>query len=71
MWGCIIWRPRFTEYLHECVKRHGISDFALIMNSAIRDGLLFRGVHMAGEPYIDLGTYEEILELDRRYRVED
>lgn len=28
MWGCILWRPRFTEYLHDCVCRSGISDFA-------------------------------------------
>jgi len=28
MWGCILWRPRFTEYLHACVSQHGISDFA-------------------------------------------
>ncbi|MEZ4618571.1 MAG: sugar phosphate nucleotidyltransferase [Caldilineaceae bacterium] len=21
MWGCMIWRPRFTEYLHSCVAR--------------------------------------------------
>jgi glucose-1-phosphate thymidylyltransferase len=70
MWGCIIWRPRFTEYLHDCVEQ-GISDFARIMNSAIADGMCFRGVHITDGLYIDLGTYEEILEMDRRYREED
>jgi glucose-1-phosphate thymidylyltransferase len=70
MWGCIIWRPRFTEYLHDCVTRQGISDFALIMNQAIAAGFRFRGVHMAGGTYIDLGTYEEIMELDQRFREE-
>ena len=70
MWGSIIWRPRFTEYLHECVCRSGISDFARIMNCAIIDGLKFRGVHIDDGLYIDLGTYEEIMELDRRYREE-
>ena len=70
MWGCIIWRPRFTEYLHACVAQQGISDFAQIMNNAIADGLRFRGVHMVGGTYIDLGTYEEIIELDRRLRQE-
>jgi len=68
MWGCIIWRPRFTEYLHECVYEHGISDFARIMNDAIGDGMKFRGVHMADGAYIDLGTYEEIADLDKKYR---
>jgi glucose-1-phosphate thymidylyltransferase len=71
MWGCIIWRPRFTEHLHNCVFEQGISDFAQIMNSAISTGMQFRAVHMASGNYIDLGTYEEIMELDRRYREED
>jgi glucose-1-phosphate thymidylyltransferase len=68
MWGCIIWRPKFTEYLHDCVVNQGLSDFARIMNNAIEAGMKFKGVHMAGGTYIDLGTYEEIAELDRRYR---
>ena len=68
MWGCIIWRPRFTEYLHDCVGMQGISDFAVIMNNAIKDGMRFRAAHMPDGLYIDLGTYEEVLELDRRYR---
>ena len=70
MWGCIIWRPRFTEYLHKCVDEEGISDFAKIMNDAIAIGMKFRGVHMPDGNYIDLGTYEEIADLDRKYREE-
>ena len=67
MWGSIIWRPRFTEHLHNYVQQ-GIGDFALIMNDAIAKGMKFRGVHMVNQPYIDLGTYDEIMEMDRRYR---
>ncbi len=67
MWGSIIWRPRFTEHLHDYVQQ-GIGDFALIMNDAIAKGMKFRGVHMVNQPYIDLGTYDEIMEMDRRYR---
>jgi glucose-1-phosphate thymidylyltransferase len=70
MWGCIIWRPRFTEYLHECVAEKGISDFARIMNDAITAGMRVRGVRVVNGTYIDLGTYEEIMELDDRYREE-
>jgi len=70
MWGCIIWRPKFTEYLHECVQVKKISDFALIMNSAIQEGFRFKGVHIADGIYIDLGTYDEIMEMDRRFRGE-
>jgi glucose-1-phosphate thymidylyltransferase len=68
MWGCIIWRPKFTEYLHQCVFEEGVSDFAKIMNDAIALGLKFRGVHMKESTYIDLGTYEEIADLDKKYR---
>ncbi len=68
MWGCIIWRPPFTEYLHSCVCEHGVSDFAKIMNDAIRNGMRFRGSLMQDGTYIDLGTYEEIADLDKRYR---
>ena len=69
MWGCIIWRPRFTEYLHECVSS-GISDFAQIMNNAIADGIKMGCVHNNAGVYIDLGTYDEIMEMDRRFRQE-
>lgn len=70
MWGCIIWRSRFTEHLHECVNQKGISDFAYIMNSAITAGFHFRGFYVTEGVYIDLGTYEEIMEFDQRYREE-
>src|SRR5262249_34254698 len=70
MWGCIIWRPRFTEYLHDCVNEQGLSDFALIMNNAIAAGMYFRGYHVSPGSYTDLGTYEEIMEFDRRHREE-
>ena len=70
MWGCIIWRPKFTEYLHHCVFEEGISDFARIMNDAISMGMKFLGVHMVDGTYIDLGTYEEIADLDKKYREE-
>jgi glucose-1-phosphate thymidylyltransferase len=70
MWGCIVWRPRFTEFLHDAVERQGISDFAQIMNNAIKEGLCFRGAHITNGTYIDLGTYEEIMEMDQRFREE-
>jgi glucose-1-phosphate thymidylyltransferase len=70
MWGGIIWRPRFTDHLHECVSQKGISDFAYIMNNAIQKGFQFRGFTVVEGVYIDLGTYEEIMEFDRNFRDE-
>lgn len=70
MWGCMIWRPRFTEFLHEGVNARGWTDFAEIMNAAMRAGLRFRGVRLCDGTYTDLGTYDGIRELDRRAREE-
>lgn len=70
MWGSIIWKPRFTEYLHDCVNNKKISDFASIMNTAIQSGYRFVVYHVDAGVYIDLGTYEEIMEMDRRFREE-
>ncbi len=67
-WACIVWRPQFTEYLNASVQNRCISDFAAIMNSAIEEGMSFRGVVVSHGNYIDLGTYEDIAELESRYR---
>jgi glucose-1-phosphate thymidylyltransferase len=66
-WGIIAWRPRFTEFLHDSLRSKGIVDFAQVMNTAIAAGLNFRAVHTNGS-YSDLGTYEEIIELEKQYR---
>lgn len=68
MWGCMIWRPRFTEHLHQCIHHRKMTDFAAIMNEAIGDGMRFRGVRMPDSTYADLGTYEEVMEMDARFR---
>jgi hypothetical protein len=40
------------------------------MNNAIKAGFNFQGIPIRDGVYIDLGTYEEIMELDRRFREE-
>ncbi len=70
MWGAILWRPRFTAFLHEHVARGGSQDFAAIMNRAIEAGLEARGVELAGARYVDVGTYDEIAKLEREFREE-
>lgn len=67
-WGCIAWRPAFSEYLHCAVNQQNIADFARIMNDAIGQGMPFRAVVVPGGQYADLGTYEEINELEQKYR---
>lgn len=63
-WGFIVWRPNFTEYLNQSISK-GMADFAAIMNHAIQDGLYFRAFPIENGTYSDLGTYEEILELEK------
>jgi glucose-1-phosphate thymidylyltransferase len=68
MWGCILWRPRFTEHLRTCLHGRGIADFAQIINTAIQEGLKVRGTRMPSGTYRDLGTYEEITDFKRSGR---
>jgi len=68
MWGCMMWRAAFTEHLRESVRVQGIGDFAQILNAAIGKGFRVRGVRFDGGTYQDLGTYEEIAELERQIR---
>ena len=68
MWGCIIWRPVFTEHLHRSVQDCGHADFAQILNSAIASGLRVYGYIVNDGSYADLGTYDEIRDLDTRLR---
>lgn len=68
MWGCIIWRARFTEHLHQCVREQGVTDFAKVINGAISAGMTVRAFPVLEGSYMDLGTYEEIRELDLALR---
>lgn len=68
-WGCQLWQPGFTEYMHEAIHQSQISDYAIIMNNAIKQGLPFRGVVLPGNDYTDLGTYDEIMEMEKKYRI--
>jgi glucose-1-phosphate thymidylyltransferase len=68
MWGAIIWRPQFTEYLRECVAQRKMGDFAIIMNDAIQSGYSLLAARIDKGSYTDLGTYDEIMDLERRFR---
>jgi glucose-1-phosphate thymidylyltransferase len=68
MWGCMIWRPRFTEFLRECIEEREIFDFAMVMNTALEEGLQAQGIPIKDGTYSDLGTYHEINELEKLYR---
>jgi glucose-1-phosphate thymidylyltransferase len=66
-WGCIAWRPRFTEHLHKCVAEKGMGDFADIMNLAVKSGLKGRGVVLPNGHFADMGTFDELLRAQEWY----
>jgi glucose-1-phosphate thymidylyltransferase len=68
MWGCIIWRPSFTEYFHSLISSGEVADFAVIMNKAIESGMRFKAIRFNQGTYLDLGTYDEIMELEKHFR---
>ena len=68
MWGCMIWRSRFTDFLHRSVQEDGMTDFAKILNNGIAAGFPMRGILIEDGNYSDLGTYDEIMELDNNLR---
>ena len=58
LWNWLIWRLNFTDYIYETIQSHHMFDFTQILNSAIADGLRFRGVYIKGN-YTDLGTLKK------------
>ncbi len=68
MWGFILWRPSFTDFLHAQLANGTGIDFAGVLNAAIAAGLRVEGAVVPGGVYIDVGTYEEIQRLEQRYR---
>jgi glucose-1-phosphate thymidylyltransferase len=70
MWGCIIWKPVFTEFLHESLISKKVFDFAVIMNSAIKANLKFKALKIDDGFFYDLGTYDEIIVMDKQLRGE-
>ncbi|MFO0680451.1 MAG: sugar phosphate nucleotidyltransferase [Sandaracinus sp.] len=67
-WGCIAWRPRFTEHLRTCVRDRNMGDFAEIMNTGFREGLRGRGVVYENGHFADMGTFDEYLETQAWYQ---
>ena len=67
-WACMVWSPTFTNHLSECVCNKKILDFAEIMNQGIKSGFNVKGIPIKNGEYTDLGTYEDIIELEKDYR---
>jgi glucose-1-phosphate thymidylyltransferase len=64
MWGTIIWKPSFNECMHHCITQKNIYDYGTMMNEILKSGLKFGGVKFDRGEYIDLGTMDDISQLE-------
>jgi len=65
MWGTIIWKPRFNEFLNDRITNKKIYDYGIILNDALKAGLKFGGVKFENGSYLDVGTFDDISVLGR------
>jgi len=65
MWGGIIWNPQFTELINYCITRRKTSDFATIINMAIKESMRVRGVKFQTGRFLDLGNIDDINDLSQ------
>jgi glucose-1-phosphate thymidylyltransferase len=66
-WGVAVWNPVFTEFMHRHVmkcKRSGGHSTELfvgdVIRTAIDEGLKVEAVHVSDQPYIDIGTPDDL-----------
>ena len=64
MWGCIIWKPIFSEFLHTSIHHRKIFEFSTILNDAIKTGLNLASIKFHDGKYLDLGTYEDVVRVE-------
>lgn len=69
MWGLAVWEPPFTQLIQEfcatrTTPRADRSELILgdVIDGAMDRGLRVYGYHFANGRYIDIGTYDEIVE---------
>lgn len=66
-WTIAVWTPVFTRYMREYVSASKPSAETSpelfvgdVIQAAIKDGLTVEGVHVSDEPYVDIGTPEDL-----------
>jgi glucose-1-phosphate thymidylyltransferase len=72
MWGCAVWEPAFTELIHEIrnteAQEHRGRELVLgdAIDAALARGMPVAGYQFANGFYVDIGTYDEIIEAQAR-----
>jgi glucose-1-phosphate thymidylyltransferase len=72
-WGIAVWRPSFTRFLHDHLLDRKVPApegpelcMGDVFEAAIRSGLRIDGVAVSSEPYVDIGTPEDLVDAARR-----
>jgi glucose-1-phosphate thymidylyltransferase len=66
-WGNAVWTTAFTEFLHRFVEEHKPSAATSrepfvgdVIQAAIENGLRVEAVHVSSDPYVDIGTPDDL-----------
>lgn len=66
-WGIAVWTPAFTEFMHTFLDTHQHSAgqaqelyIGDVVRAAIQTGLDVQGVPVSDQPFIDIGTREDL-----------
>jgi len=66
-WGVAVWAPPFTDFMHEFLAVHqktaaGKAELFVgdVVQAAIKNGLCVHGVQVSKQPFLDIGTWEDL-----------
>jgi glucose-1-phosphate thymidylyltransferase len=69
-WGIAVWTPVFTEFMHRFLADHaGTADTTPelfvgdVVRAAMQAGLDVQGVEVSQQPFVDIGTWEDLRRL--------
>jgi glucose-1-phosphate thymidylyltransferase len=72
-WGVALWTPVFSRFMHEYLAvagKFGTQQPELFMGdvvqAAIGEGLRVEAVHVSDEPFLDIGTPDDLIRAVRR-----
>jgi glucose-1-phosphate thymidylyltransferase len=73
-WDVAIWKPAFTEFLHEYLAAHRASaatspelSVGAVVRAAIPNKLRVEAIPLSEEPYLDIGTPEGLVKAFKRF----
>lgn len=63
-WGCAVWTPRFTEFMHEYLSKIPVPATELhvgdLVQAGINGGIRVEGLQISQQPFLDIGIPENL-----------